>query len=77
MYAYVCQCELLVRQVTKRHVDNYMPGRRIPNCQLSAEFVGLLAELVPLSYYEVSLIGAKPPHNKFTIRSPSSGMYYN
>ena len=57
------------------NVDNYKPGKRIPRCQLLAEFKfgSPEAEVVPF-HYRVNLIGARKPHNKFTIIPSPSGV---
>ena len=53
--------------MTKRHVDSYKPGKRIPSCQLSAYFKYDSAgvKVVPF-VYRVKLLGARKPHNMFT-----------
>ena len=63
----------------KRHVDNYQPGRRIPTCQLDAEYELRSTDTKPVPLrYKVMLLGAKGPHNKFTItiRPPMAGARY-
>ena len=53
--------------MTKKHVDNYKPGKRIPSCQLSADFESHSAEIKVVPFlYQVKLLGAKEPHNMFT-----------
>ena len=60
-------------QITKKHVDNYQPGRTIPNCLLSADLEGdsTEAEVVPFRY-QIKLLGAREPYNMFTIKPPTS-----
>ena len=53
-------------QITKKHVDNYQPRRRIPHCELSARMATSKTDLAPL-HYRVKMIGAKEPYNRFTI----------
>ena len=61
--------------MTKKHVDSYKPGKRIPRCQLSADFENESAEikLVPFRY-QVKLLGAGKSHNMFTIKPPPSSV---
>ena len=54
----------LAAQVTKYEVDSYLPGKRIPHCELAAH---LLGESVTRLVYQVVLRGAKPPRNIFTL----------
>ena len=66
-------------QVMKRHVDNYQPGRRIPSCQLDAQYELSSTDSKPVPLrYRVKLLGAKKPHNMFTItiRPPSAGTHH-
>ena len=56
-------------QVLKRHVDNFRPGQRIPNCQLSA--VAYEDKKIPPLRYQVKLIGATKPYNMMAIELPS------
>ena len=51
-------------QVTKNEVDSYLPGKRIPHCELAAHSLG---ESVTRLVHQIVLLGAKPPHNKFTL----------
>ena len=53
-------------QITKKHVDNYQPRRRIPHCELSARMATSKTDLAPL-HYRVKMIGAREPYNRFTI----------
>ena len=64
-----------IYQITKRHIDKYEPGQRIPRCQLSAEFksVSAKAKPIPTLEHHVMLIGAKEPYNMFAIKPPASG----
>ena len=61
-------------QIIKKHVDNYYPPKIIPRCQLSADFMpGTGQRDIPMLQYQVNLIGAKKPHNKFVIKPPVTG----
>ena len=73
---YVSQCVALVfLQVTKKYVDNYQPGKWIPSCQLSADIEYDSAEIKVVPFrYRVKLLGAKEPHNTFTIKPPPSSV---
>ena len=55
---------MIVLQVTKDEVDSYLPGKRIPHCELAAHSIG---ESVTRLVYRLVLLGAKPPRNKFTL----------
>ena len=59
--------------MTKRHVDNYQPGKSIPSCQLSADLEdgSTKIKVVPF-HYRIKLLGAKKPHNVFIIKPPPS-----
>ena len=62
-------------EVLKKHVDNFLPGRRIPKCLLSA--VADEDKKTPPLQYQVKLIGAKEPFNIMAIELPSiSGISY-
>ena len=50
--------------MTKREVDNYLPGRRIPHIELEAHPIG---DSVTRLVHKVELLGAKPPRNKFML----------
>ena len=50
-------------------VDSFEPGTLIPHCELSADFESEF-KVAPLRY-QVKLLGAKKPHNMFTIKPPS------
>ena len=63
-YEVVMTMHNIVLQVTKSEVDSYLPGMRIPHCELAAHSVG---ELVTRLVLQISLLGAKPPRNKFTL----------
>ena len=60
-YSFIC---LWLCQVTKNEVDSYLPGTRLPHCELAAHPLG---ESVTRLVYHVLLLGAKPPRNKFTL----------
>ena len=55
-------------QITKRQVDQFVPGHPVPSCQLLVEWTGQQqpVELV----HRVELLGAKAPYNFFVIRIP-------
>lgn len=53
-------------QIKKKHIDSYKPGRRIPNCKLSAKFKPETRPIPDLEY-SVQLIGAKKPYDTFHI----------
>ena len=56
----------------KRHVDKFEPGKMIPKCQLSADFIKPIGdEKIPMLLHHVNLIGAKEPHNTFVIKPPT------
>ena len=63
----VVYCMICV-QITKRQVDQFVPGRQVPSCQLDAKWTGQQqpVELV----HTVELLGAKAPYNFFFIRIP-------
>ena len=54
----------LAFQVTKEEVDSYLPGKRIPHCELAAH---PLRVPVTRLVHRLVLVGAKPPRNKFTL----------
>ena len=66
---------LITPQVSKKQVDNFKPGRRIPSCQLRAEIPTKYRESIPTKYREsiptlfhrVKLQGAKDPCNEINI----------
>ena len=55
---------MITLQVTKDEVDRFLPGKRIPHCELAAHSIG---EPVTRLVYQLVLGGAKPPRNKFTL----------
>ena len=66
-------------QITKHQVDRFVPGRRVPSCQLYVKWTGQQQQPVEL-VHRVELLGAKEPFNFFLIRPPSlpklpQGMY--
>ena len=64
--------------MTKKHVDNYLPGKRIPNCQLSADLEDDSTEVKVVPFrYRIKLLGAKEPYNKFTIKPPASSIRHD
>ena len=56
-------------EVLKKHVDNFLPGRWIPKCLLSA--VADEDKRIPSLQYQVKLNGAKEPFNMLAIELPS------
>ena len=78
---------LITPQVSKKQVDNFKPGRRIPSCQLRAEISTKYRESIPTLFHRVKLQGAKDPCNEINIildtksavssRSPSRGTVFN
>ena len=59
-------------QVSKKHVDSYQPHKRIPHCELLAEFESATAEtrVTPLCH-RVKLLGAKQPYNMLILKPPT------
>ena len=60
----------LFYQITKHQVDRFVPGRRVPSCQLYVKWTGGQEQPVEL-VHRVELLGAKEPFNFFLIRPPS------
>ena len=60
----VCMPCSMVLQVTKDEVDSYLPGKRIPHCELVAH---PLREPITRLVHRVILLGAKPPRNMFNL----------
>ena len=61
--------------MTKKHIDNYQPGKSIPSCQLSADLEDTSTEIKVVPFrYRVELLGARKPYNKFTIKPPPSSI---
>ena len=58
-------------QVTKKQVDNFKKGKLTPCCQLLAKVSGRRKQ-VPSVSHQVSLKGAKFPHDVFLINLPQS-----
>ena len=52
-------------QITKKQVDSFTPGKKIPSCQLVAKWIGQ-GKPSELSH-KVTLMGAKEPSNFFHI----------
>ncbi|XP_064392749.1 ankyrin-2-like isoform X2 [Halichondria panicea] len=53
--------------VTKKHVDQFKPGQRIPHCHLNAELT-INDEMSPAKLlHQVKLVGAKFPYNIVTL----------
>ena len=62
----------------KRNVDNYQSGQWIPSCELNAEFELSSTDTKPVPLrYRVNLLGAKEPHNMFTIKPPTAGVTHH
>jgi len=55
--------------ITKHQVDQFIPGRRVPSCQLDAKWTGQQEQPVQLEHV-VELLGVKEPNNFFVIRIP-------
>ena len=56
---------LTILQITKKEVDSFSPGRRIPSCQLKAQWT---KKSKPSQFtHKVTLEGAKEPSNYFCI----------
>ena len=53
-------------QITKRQVDQFVPGRPMPCCQLLIELTKWPVQLE----HRVELLGAKEPNNFFVIQMP-------
>ena len=58
-------------QITKFEIDRFVPGKRIPCCQLYVKWNGQQEQSAEL-LYSVKLLGAKEPSNFFYIHSPAS-----
>ena len=58
--------------MTKKQVDNFREGKLTPCCQLKAQVVGRRKK-IPYISHQVTLEGAKYPHNVFTIDLPAEG----
>ena len=56
-------------KVMKKKVDSFEPGKMIPSCQLSAEFLSSLRK-VPSLKHHIKLLGAKEPYDSFLIKPP-------
>ena len=73
---------ILFGQVTKKQVDKFVVGKRVPSCQLRLEWVGTGQPVV--LFHHVTLKGAKEPFNCLAIESdvhplpqqPPQGMVY-
>ena len=59
-------------KVIKKNVDSFEPGKRIPSCQLSAEFLSSSRRKVPSLKHHVKLLGAKEPYDSFLIKPPAA-----
>ena len=67
------QLSNLLPQVTKQQVDSYKPGKLPPCCQLHITKISLGTMILATVYHKVKLIGAKRPHDVFTIVLPLQG----
>ena len=61
----------MLLQIMKYQVDRFLPGKRVPACQLSVKWSGQQQQSVELMY-SMKLVGAKEPFNFFFIQSPAS-----
>jgi len=65
-------------QITKNGVDQFVPGKRVPSCQLYVKQNGQQEQSDELSY-RIYLVGAKEPFNFFyiypTASTPLPGTY--
>ena len=61
----------MLLQIMKYQVDRFVPGKRVPACQLSVKWSGQQQQSVELMY-SMKLVGAKEPYNFFFIQSPAS-----
>lgn len=61
---------LTFKQIKKCQVDQYVPGSRVPSCQLYAKWTGRQGQPVELTH-RVELLGAKDPCSYFLIRPPT------
>jgi len=59
-----------VKQITKNQVDRFVPGCRVPSCQLYVQWSGQQQQPMEL-VHRVDLLGAKQPYNFFFIRRPT------
>ena len=65
LFTFIAKCYNV--QVLKEDVDSFKPKRRaIPHCHFKAKFTGDLANIPDLECL-VEVLGARKPHNKFTI----------
>ena len=55
----------------KYEVDWFVPGKRVPSCQLYIKWNGQQEQSDEL-LYSIKLVGAKEPFNFFLIHSPAS-----
>ena len=58
------------KQITKKQVDKFVPGRRVPSCQLHIKWTRE-QEPPPELEHTVELQGAKEPFNFFLISLPA------
>lgn len=64
--------------MTKRAVDNYSPGKRIPHCELLADFEYGHSEISEHpEYFKFKLLGAREPYSELTIIMPQPSMAYH
>ena len=62
-------CFNFFNQITKHQVDRFVPGQRVPSCQLYVKWTGQQEQPVEL-VHRVDLLGAKEPCNFFLIQLP-------
>ena len=60
----------LTWQITKSQVDRFVPGGRVPSCQLYVKWTGQQEQPIEL-VHRVKLLGAKEPNNYFLMRPPA------
>ena len=65
-----CYLSVLLCQITKRQVDQFVPGRQVPCCLLSVKWIGQQEQPVEL-VHRVQLLGAKEPFDFFLIQPPA------
>ena len=58
------------KQITKKQVDKFVPGRRVPSCQLHVKWTRQ-QEPPPELEHRIVLRGAKKPFNFFLISLPA------
>ena len=69
LHSFWKQCFYITWQITKSQVDRFIPGGRVPSCQLYLKWTGQQEQPVEL-LHRVKLLGAKEPNNFFLMRPP-------